>query len=98
MAFRLRDVVVLILQNAISEYLNEFGVKYNFIVNYLVYTNEVIGIIMSYPVVPLFFRTYNAGIVTYFFTKRFMKYIDSILLLLKKLKYRDYILFCLDCL
>jgi hypothetical protein len=32
------------------------GVKYNFIaVNYLVYTNEVIGNIMeSYPVVPLF--------------------------------------------
>ncbi len=50
--------VVLILQNGISEYFfwNEFGVKYNFIaVNYLVYTNEVIGNIMqSYPVIPIF--------------------------------------------
>jgi hypothetical protein len=36
--------------------LNEFGVRYNFIaVNYLIYTNEVIGNIMeSYPVIPLF--------------------------------------------
>ena len=45
--------VVLIIQNAISEYFfwNEFGVRYNFIaVDYLVYTNEVIGNIMqSYP-------------------------------------------------
>jgi hypothetical protein len=44
-AFVMFLFVVLILQNAISEYFwNEFGVKYNFIaVNYLVYTNEVIG-------------------------------------------------------
>ena len=38
--------VLLIVQNAISEYFfwNEFGVRYNFIaVDYLVYTNEVIG-------------------------------------------------------
>jgi hypothetical protein len=51
------------LTNAISEYFfwNEFGVKYNFIaVNYLVYTNEVIGNIMeSYPVVPIFRIIYN---------------------------------------
>ena len=34
---------------------NEFGVRYNFIaVDYLVYTNEVIGnIFESYPVVPM---------------------------------------------
>ena len=55
--------VVLFLQNAISEYFfwNEFGVKYNFIaVDYLVYTNEVIGNIMqSYPVVPLFSSLFN---------------------------------------
>ncbi|ANI87940.1 sulfatase [Arachidicoccus ginsenosidimutans] len=48
----------LILLNALSEYYfwNEFGVRYNFIaVDYLIYTNEVIGNIMeSYPVVPLF--------------------------------------------
>lgn len=46
-----------ILFNAVSEYFfwNEFGVRYNFIaVDYLVYTNEVIGNIMeSYPVWPL---------------------------------------------
>ena len=47
-----------ILFNGVSEYFfwNEFGVRYNFIaVDYLVYTNEVVGNIMeSYPVVPLF--------------------------------------------
>lgn len=46
-----------ILFNAVSEFFfwNEFGVRYNFIaVDYLVYTNEVIGNIMeSYPVWPL---------------------------------------------
>lgn len=46
-----------ILFNALGEYLfwDEFGVRYNFIaVDYLVYTNEVVGnIIESYPVVPL---------------------------------------------
>ena len=50
--------VFVITQNAVSEYFfwNEFGVRYNFIaVDYLIYTNEVIGNIMeSYPVVPLF--------------------------------------------
>ncbi|RTY93679.1 LTA synthase family protein [Flavobacterium sp. GT3R68] len=50
--------VLIIIQNAVSEYFfwNEFGVRYNFIaVDYLVYTNTVIGNIMeSYPVVPLF--------------------------------------------
>ncbi len=50
--------VLLIIFNAISEYFfyNEFGVRYNFIaVDYLIYTNEVIGNIMeSYPIVPLF--------------------------------------------
>ncbi|MFC6266910.1 LTA synthase family protein [Frigoriflavimonas asaccharolytica] len=50
--------VFVITQNAVSEYFfwNEFGVRYNFIaVDYLIYTNEVIGNIMeSYPVIPLF--------------------------------------------
>jgi phosphoglycerol transferase MdoB-like AlkP superfamily enzyme len=49
--------VTCIVLNAISEYVfwNEFGVRYNFIaVDYLVYTNEVIGnIFESYPMVPL---------------------------------------------
>ena len=46
-----------IVFNGISEYFfwNEFGVRYNFIaVDYLVYTNEVVGNLMeSYPVVPM---------------------------------------------
>ena len=50
--------VLIIIFNGVSEYFfwNEFGVRYNFIaVDYLIYTNEVIGNIMeSYPVVPLF--------------------------------------------
>ncbi len=50
--------VLVIVFNAVSEYFfyNEFGLRYNFIaVDYLIYTNEVIGNIMeSYPVVPLF--------------------------------------------
>lgn len=44
--------------NTIGEYFfwSEFGVRYNFIaVDYLIYTNEVIGNIMeSYPIVPIF--------------------------------------------
>lgn len=83
--------VVLILQNGISEYFfwNEFGVKYNFIaVNYLVYTNEVIGNIMeSYPVIPLFTTLFIiAGIVTYFIVKRSRNYIDAIPTFAEKLK------------
>lgn len=75
--------VILILQNAISEYFfwNEFGVKYNFIaVNYLVYTNEVIGNIMqSYPVIPIFTALFIvAGLITYLIVKRSKSYIDSI--------------------
>jgi phosphoglycerol transferase MdoB-like AlkP superfamily enzyme len=75
--------VTLILQNAISEYFfwNEFGVKYNFIaVNYLVYTNEVIGNIMqSYPVIPIFTTLFIlSGIITYFIVKRSKNYIELI--------------------
>ncbi len=56
--FTLFLYVLLIIFNAVSEYFfyNEFGVRYNFIaVDYLIYTNEVIGNVMeSYPVIPLF--------------------------------------------
>lgn len=49
--------VGLILFNGLCEYFfwSEFGVRYNFIaVDYLVYTNEVVGNIMeSYPVIPM---------------------------------------------
>ena len=61
--------VLVIVQNAISEFFfwNEFGVRYNFIaVDYLIYTNTVIGNIMeSYPVVPLFI---GIGLLTTLFT------------------------------
>ncbi|NGY36993.1 sulfatase-like hydrolase/transferase [Flavobacterium sp. XN-5] len=90
-AFVMFLFVVLILQNAISEYFfwNEFGVKYNFIaVNYLVYTNEVIGNIMeSYPVIPLFSGLFIiAGIVTYFILKGSRSYIESIPTFVEKIK------------
>lgn len=83
--------VVLILQNAISEYFfwNEFGVKYNFIaVNYLIYTNEVIGNIMeSYPVIPIFSGLFIvAGLVTYFIVKKSKIYIESIPTFVEKIK------------
>ena len=46
-----------IIFNAVSEYFfwSEFGVRYNFIaVDYLVYTNEVVGNIReSYPIIPI---------------------------------------------
>jgi phosphoglycerol transferase MdoB-like AlkP superfamily enzyme len=49
--------ILCLLFNAVGEYFfwNEFGVRYNFIaVDYLVYTNEVIGnIFESYPVIPM---------------------------------------------
>lgn len=77
--------VLLIIQNAVSEYFfwNEFGVRYNFIaVDYLVYTNTVIGNIMeSYPVVPLFIAEgIIAVLITLFIvrkTKTFLLKFDS---------------------
>jgi phosphoglycerol transferase MdoB-like AlkP superfamily enzyme len=83
--------VLLILQNGLSEYFfwNEFGVKYNFIaVNYLIYTNEVIGNIMqSYPVVPIFSALFLVtATVTYFIVKKSKNYINDIPTLPEKLK------------
>ncbi|WP_291104326.1 MULTISPECIES: LTA synthase family protein [unclassified Flavobacterium] len=83
--------VLLILQNAISEYFfwNEFGVKYNFIaVDYLVYTNEVIGNIMqSYLVVPLFSILFiTAALVTYLIVKRSKIFIETIPTFTEKIK------------
>ena len=90
-AFVIFLYVLLILQNAISEFFfwNEFGVKYNFIaVNYLIYTNEVIGNIMqSYPVVPIFSALFLiTGIITYFIIKKSRNYIDEIPSFNEKLK------------
>ncbi len=75
--------VLLIIQNAISEFFfwNEFGVRYNFIaVDYLVYTNEVIGNIMeSYPVIPLFSGVgIFAILITYIVVKSTKKYLDHL--------------------
>ena len=68
-------MTALMVQNAVSEFFfwNEFGLRYNFIaVDYLVYTNEVIGNIMeSYPVVPLFTAIGIVAItITYFVVKQ----------------------------
>ncbi|PWB21533.1 LTA synthase family protein [Flavobacterium sp. HTF] len=90
-AFVIFLYVLVILQNGLSEYFfwNEFGVKYNFIaVNYLIYTNEVIGNIMeSYPVIPLFSVLFIVtGIVTYFIMRKSGNYIDEIPKLNEKFK------------
>ncbi len=68
-------MTALMVQNAVSEFFfwNEFGLRYNFIaVDYLVYTNEVIGNIMeSYPVGPLFTAVGIVAIaVTYYLVKQ----------------------------
>lgn len=83
--------MILILQNGISEYFfwNEFGVRYNFIaVNYLIYTNEVIGNIMeSYPVIPIFSALFIvAGVVTFYIVKKSKVYIESIPNFVEKMK------------
>lgn len=67
--------VLLIVFNAVSEYFfyNEFGLRYNFIaVDYLIYTNEVIGNIMeSYPVLPLFLIIFAiTSTITWFIYKK----------------------------
>ena len=67
--------VLLIIFNGVSEYFfyNEFGLRYNFIaVDYLIYTNEVIGnILESYPIIPLF-TAISTGtlLVTWFIYKQ----------------------------
>ncbi|WP_337965648.1 sulfatase-like hydrolase/transferase [uncultured Flavobacterium sp.] len=83
--------VLLILQNGLSEYFfwNEFGVKYNFIaVNYLIYTNEVIGNIMqSYPVIPIFSALFLiTGIITYLILKKSKNFINEIPSFSEKIK------------
>lgn len=75
--------VLLIIQNAVSEFFfwNEFGVRFNFIaVDYLVYTNTVIGNIMeSYPVVPLFTGVGILAIgTTYFIVKHSKSYLENL--------------------
>ena len=59
----------LILLNVLAEctFWYEFGVRYNFIaVDYLVYTNEVIGnILASYPILPMFLGLLAVTLVVY---------------------------------
>ncbi|MEO8533049.1 MAG: sulfatase-like hydrolase/transferase [Flavobacterium sp.] len=90
-AFVIFLYVLLILQNGLSEYFfwNEFGVKYNFIaVNYLIYTNEVIGNIMeSYPVIPIFSALFLVtGVFTYFILKNSKEYINNVPSFVEKIK------------
>lgn len=88
-AFVLFLFILVLVQNTISEFFfwNEFGVRYNFIaVDYLVYTNEVIGNIMeSYPVIPLFIGIGAITIVaTYFTYKKTVQVIKHIVSLRNK--------------
>jgi len=85
--------VLLIVFNAVSEYFfyNEFGLRYNFIaVDYLIYTNEVIGNIMeSYPVVPLFLAIFGVAAAISIFIYRKTK---NELLVLPNLKQKTILL------
>jgi phosphoglycerol transferase MdoB-like AlkP superfamily enzyme len=83
--------VLLIIQNAVSEYFfwNEFGVRYNFIaVDYLIYTNEVIrNIIESYPIVPLVSIILIISIAfTYLIVKKTKVYFNNLPKLNEKIK------------
>ena len=74
---------LVIIQNTVSEFFfwNEFGVRYNFIaVDYLVYTNTVIGNIMeSYPVIPLFIGVgVVAGIATFLIVKQSLPFLNRL--------------------
>lgn len=82
---------IILIQNAVSEYFfwNEFGVRYNFIaVDYLVYTNTVIGnIVESYPVIPLFIAEgILAFLITNFIVKKSKIYLVQLPSLADKLK------------
>lgn len=83
--------VLILIQNAVSEFFfwNEFGVRYNFIaVDYLVYTNTVIGNIMeSYPVVPLFIGVGLVALLsTYIIVKKSKCYLDNLPAFIDKIK------------
>lgn len=75
LAILLALYMIVIILNAVSEYYfwNEFGVRYNFIaVDYLVYTNEVIGnIVESYPLFPILgaILIVTSGIIWWLFRK-----------------------------
>ncbi|VXB91317.1 Sulfatase [Flavobacterium sp. 9AF] len=90
-SFTLFLFILIIIQNAVSEFFfwNEFGVKYNFIaVDYLVYTNTVIGnIIESYPVIPLFSLIGLLTIcITYIMVKKTKQYLENLPSMKNKIK------------
>lgn len=90
--------VLIIIQNTVSEFFfwNEFGVRYNFIaVDYLVYTNTVIGNIMeSYPVIPLFSAIgVLTSIITFFIVKKSKGYLNDLPSMADKLK--SLVVYCL---
>jgi phosphoglycerol transferase MdoB-like AlkP superfamily enzyme len=70
-------IIFLLLFNAVSEFFfwQEFGSRYNFIaVDYLVYTNEVVGNINeSYPVAWIFLVIFIITIPVFFFTRKYLK-------------------------
>ncbi|MXP05988.1 sulfatase-like hydrolase/transferase [Apibacter sp. B3239] len=75
--------IFLINFNVISEFLfwNEFGVRYNFIaVDYLIYTNEVIGnILESYPIIPMFSALIVISVlITIFYLKKSKNYFEDL--------------------
>lgn len=83
--------VLIMIQNTVSEFFfwNEFGVRYNFIaVDYLIYTNTVIGNIMeSYPIVPLFIGIgLIAFISTYIIVRKSKKYLEELPSFINKIK------------
>lgn len=83
--------VLVIIQNAVSEFFfwNEFGVRYNFIaVDYLIYTNTVIGNIMeSYPVLPLFAGIGVIALVsTFIIVRKSKSFLDHLPTFEEKLK------------
>ncbi len=91
--------VLLIIQNTISEFFfwNEFGVRYNFIaVDYLIYTNEVIGNIMeSYPVIPIFIGLFFiSGFITYLIVKKTKVYLDEIPTFKEKIRIAVLVIAC----
>lgn len=82
--------ILTILTNAIGEYFfwDEFGVRYNFIaVDYLVYTNEVIGnIFESYPIIPLFTILISISIaITYLISRKTTQAMDNLISFKNKL-------------
>lgn len=75
--------IFLMLFNVIAEYLfwDEFGCRYNFIaVDYLIYTNEVVGNIMeSYPIIPMMSVLFLvAASITYFMVRNSRNILDKL--------------------